>query len=173
MSEYQYTGNEVVTGRVPLRLYQARVLEVKYGPNKKQNPMFTIETEIMAPDKVEFGGEVFSTAGVKATMYVVVTPKSAAKAFQTLKALGITLTPGESLDTIAARVKSDLPNSLFKAMISSKPRYLRQELTPQDIAAGKDPYEADPVVDEETGQPVIDGWQTEIMQNSIKFDGKI
>lgn len=55
---------------LPRDNYILRVVEESFGPSKGSgNPMITLEFEVVSPEEVEVGGDMFNVAGVKTVGY--------------------------------------------------------------------------------------------------------
>jgi len=144
--------------RVPNGIYNVRVKETTYGPSQKSEPMITAKCEIVSPEMKDFGGDQYAVAGKEFTSWFSFSPKAVVRTTQTLAKLGITLQDGESLEAFGQRAANELRNVTFNTLVSGEAIIAREDLTPEQIAEGKKPWDANPIIGPD-GQPVVSGFK--------------
>lgn len=147
------------TDRVPKQVYNVIIKETKFGPSSKGADMITAQGEIIAPEMVDFGGDQYKTAGREFTSYFSFSDKALPSSLQILEKFGVTIAAGESLKAFGERAAEELKNLTFNTVVTGSEIIARQDLTPADIAAGKKPWDAEPILHE--GQPIVTGFKTE------------
>lgn len=156
------------TGRVPNGYYQHRITEAKIGQSKSSGAtQITVEGEIIAPDVKRLGDLECRTAGKKWTVYLTFTDKATARCLQTLAKFEVLPGDGEDTHAFATRAANELKNKVFTCLTKSSPEFEREDLTPEEVAAGKKPWEADTIKDPVTNQPVIKMNKVEVNLDSL------
>lgn len=153
-------------GRVPAGVYTCRITEVKQEPSaEKGTEMDVISCEIVSPEKKKFGDVEYEVAGTEFTIRIFYTQKAAARAKETLRQFGINPTGNDTSEW--QKESKKLEGAYFDIALQSTPRVMRHALTPDEIAAGKKDYEAEPVKDDD-GKVVTLGWELNANPNGIR-----
>ncbi len=161
-------------GFVPLRGYTCLIKEVDNSPSAQKGTVMTKMTmQIVAPEHVTAGGEVFATAGQEFDLKFFFTEKSAARAIREIAAFGIPaavkFVESGSADTeeVQAQLKA-LEGYYVDITVQNQQRLRRVPLTPAELAAGKDPYSQPIYKDAETGKTVVDGWEFNVRGSDVR-----
>lgn len=142
--------------------YILRILEPKFGESKSSgNPMITFDFEIVSPEEMQVGDEMFNVAGVKLTQYfptqviengqldVEKTQKAAARLQDFYKKCGVSFDGfnPENPDV------SSFKGKLIWALLNPDVREQRKSPTSAQLAAGQ--REGDIIKNPITGEPLL------------------
>ncbi len=145
-------GSAVLPSNVglPRDRYATRVKDIEFKLSSKQNPMLVVTVELYAPDKVLISGQSYAIAGVEDTMYLTLTEAAWPRCKDFMQKLGLKA----QIDDIDNPNVEQFKNKTFDAIWGSEQYQYRKDLTPEQIAAGMKPEQAE-IIKDKDGNPVI------------------
>ena len=135
-----------------------RVLDAQFGTSSSQNPMITLECEILKPTSVKIGGILYDELdGIKPTpkFYLTLTDKNKQNVDEAMERLGL-----EPITDIENPNTEQFKGIVFAALLQSQER-TQMKANPDDPKGKKVP------VLDGRGQPVKLGWQMNYQLGNI------
>lgn len=135
-----------------------RVLDAQFGMSSSQNPMITLECEIIKPNQVKIGGVLFDELdGIKPApkFYMALTDKNKSNVNECIERLGL-----EPITDIENPNTEQFKGVVFAALVQSQER-VQMKANPDDPRGKKVP------VTDGRGNPVKMGWQMVYQINNI------
>lgn len=146
-------------GFVPAGSYTCYVKEHKQTPASTGTLQDVLEMEILAPDKKVHGGVTYNVAGVGFRLSFYHTPKSMARNLEVFRKLGV---PGIGTHPTTADLQAALAahfkQATFDIALASRERRMKEQMTSEDVAAGKKSWQLADAKDE-FGKPIVLGWE--------------
>ena len=164
------TQNAVRRGVPPIEYgsYRLHVKKATFGASKSSNnPMITLNCEIVSPDRITRFGQEYMVAGTEVMYWIVLTENNAARAADLFQKLGLSEQLGQ-IDTddttgTQAAVNQAFDRLMFDALLWSEEDVKRQRQTPEQKAKNQP---GDPILDS-TGKEIKLGYKIQAPLDSI------
>lgn len=137
---------------LPRDRYCGRIKEGAAAPSKASGTnQITFKCEIYRPDKITHPADKreYNVAGKEFAIYKPLAGKGLEHTLAFMAQLGLT----PAINPEAPDIEQFIGKG-FSIILQSKDMTVRKELTPEEIASGKNRWEADPILDED-GKPSI------------------
>lgn len=149
-------------GYVPTGIYMLLITDVNFGRSAaKGTPFVALKTHIVQPTEVKDGNQVYAVGGTEITKNFWLSDKALGRALQEARDLGVPQPElFENIEELSAALEKT-KGCYVQAVLESKSEYVRQSLSPSDVAAGKKDYEM-PFLTDENGQKILKRHEVEV-----------